>query len=361
MSIPELSRFIFMCSFIFRRYVKDKRPTISPNFNFLGQLLEYEQLLRESKSSLSQSSKKPCTIDLLSPPSPTTVSVNRRPTSIRGATTGRTLSLHSPTSAFARLNFTTTQPSPVVEESSPVSTTPCEDTDKTMSAAATVHELDDIIGLSQIPSTPLDQLDQINFTSCFACTDAVAPYASRGARPGAKRTLADDMVLSSSTEETLCSVADSSVVTLRSHGSLAKRQLVRPSSIAFSSLPASDADDHATNNFEGMDGSGCNVTTERIHQRKSRSLEDILNSPDERGTSNGAVRELDASGRLTSSRLPSAVDILGPSTCSENSSSLRWWPAVAAHGGEIQNESGGSVSSGSRNSLHGSVEIIEVS
>ena len=37
-----------MLSLVFR-YVKDKRPTISPNFNFLGQLLEFEKELKREK------------------------------------------------------------------------------------------------------------------------------------------------------------------------------------------------------------------------------------------------------------------------------------------------------------------------
>uniref|UniRef100_A0A672KJ24 protein-tyrosine-phosphatase n=1 Tax=Sinocyclocheilus grahami TaxID=75366 RepID=A0A672KJ24_SINGR len=31
------------------RFVKEKRPTISPNFNFLGQLLDFEKKLKSAK------------------------------------------------------------------------------------------------------------------------------------------------------------------------------------------------------------------------------------------------------------------------------------------------------------------------
>lgn len=49
LAIAYIMRHLDMTSDEAYRYVKDKRPTISPNFNFLGQLLEFEKDLKREK------------------------------------------------------------------------------------------------------------------------------------------------------------------------------------------------------------------------------------------------------------------------------------------------------------------------
>lgn len=57
--LPSLSKLI-SCLLLCNRYVKEKRVAISPNFNFLGQLLEYEQLMDREDSSNFTGSKRRC-------------------------------------------------------------------------------------------------------------------------------------------------------------------------------------------------------------------------------------------------------------------------------------------------------------
>nr|XP_022291637.1 uncharacterized protein LOC111102970 isoform X2 [Crassostrea virginica] len=54
LAIAYVMKHLHMSSDEAYRYVKDKRPTISPNFNFLGQLLEYEKFIKQEEEEQRQ-------------------------------------------------------------------------------------------------------------------------------------------------------------------------------------------------------------------------------------------------------------------------------------------------------------------
>ena len=399
--------------FNYSRYVKDKRPTISPNFNFLGQLWEYEKHLNESSSvkhstnnfSLEETfsmvrKRQPC-IDLMSPvspcigrPKPNFGSKNFMP---------RPMSLHSPTTALSKLTFN--QPSPVLEVPSPM-----ESPSSQVSNGVIVHAQTGLDGELNFAHLPITSLHQINFTPCFAGVEAdptnnksvISPMNNvdevASAKVSAKRPLFGNDNMDGPdwcpTNENKNQIPGSESVIMRFSESRPKRPLVRPNSIAFSSFPKMDFTVKVLDNVKNnaavstveqchLNGRSCCYNTEKgreVHSlsdenetwpaanevitengqrprdlcRKSRSLEDILNSPEEQECcKDSAVSGYEKPNKR--GRFPNALDMLGP-TVGQDPLHCRW------QGMSDRRMSSGSISSGgSHASLHGSVEFIEVS
>ena len=319
--------------------------------------------------------KKQCIEELRSPTSPTVatpkLSFVFKPPEERP-------NMPSPTTALARLKFD--QPSPIAERPSPI-----------MERPSPVSQGGSEMGFPSLPTTSLDKLA---FTPCATITPPLTLNITIN-KPlgGTKRPLALGV------EEATGASGSDPPVTLRSPETKSKRPLVRPNSIAFSSYPkfelggeggqrGGEVRSETRPRSPSLDppspaqrmetdrppvqmrqktpgsrisergglglglGLGLTLPFDGAHSfeqaRKSRSLEDILNSPDTENTGCGCP--------VRPRKLVQAADMFAPPGVLESVNSCR------RHGPADPHHSSSSISSsGSLNSLHGSLEIIQVS
>ena len=95
--------------------MKEKRPSISPNFNFLGQLVEFDSQLTNQRASTSLVPSSDVTYDVNSEAPERAPSPSKRPCMVnlsRGVQSQRSLTqragvvmVQSPTTALSRLQF----------------------------------------------------------------------------------------------------------------------------------------------------------------------------------------------------------------------------------------------------------------
>ena len=320
--------------------------------------------------------------------------------------TDTALSAQSPTTALAKLTFH--QPSPAAVSTNQVLPTP--GVDKLTN--------DNELPFPQLPTTSLDKL---NFTPCFTKDDASKQLflqqsvslskSCKSKTTATKRPLNDASARScvdgganapanaatslSNTNINSLSKTAQSQVRLRSPEARANRSVIRPNSIAFSTYPHFDFSStegasvvgicsattdtalsnahlqttdllltqakNCRNNWESAQqlsqkasaGAGVHEQSKSHGRKKSRSLEDILNSPNEE-VKCGCV----GVNRMYchSNRMLTAAEIFPQSMALENAHQCR------CRGADPQHQSSSSISSsGSHNSLQGSVEMIEVS
>lgn len=272
----------------------------------------------------------------------------------------------SPTTALAKLNF----------NASP-------STNKTLTPNRESKEF---------PKFPTTSLDELNFTPCLAKEELLARGGCVEMRPGhlpglkgqggTKRPLSTTVLEGKQADSAMVSGSDVQAVIMRSPELRAKRPLVRPNSIAFSSFPRMDltsahckmpmekaltptspvADEENRENTHPMPATAEQSSTWRhmppdtyasraIEQaRKSRSLEDIINSPDD-----DLMASTDTTAAKCGHHTIPASDLFSPPVGLEKAACLCRGPA------DPHQSSSSISSSGSHNSLHGSLEIIQVS
>ncbi|XP_064629678.1 dual specificity protein phosphatase 16-like [Lineus longissimus] len=379
LAIAYLMRYLKMSSDEAYKYVKDKRPTISPNFNFLGQLLEYEkQLKREASDNPHDSSqggqKRHCVEGA--------TSLQRRPAASTSRPTGFSnprfpvrsfedkATVSSPTTALSKLNFNPSTPE----------------------------------GATADLPYPTTSLDKLNFTPCFVKEDGSTSSGQKRSaavkRPLSLSSVPDVLHFEEKDPQITSSChSEKNEVVMRSPEARAKRPLKRPNSISFSSYPKFDFGNDQTvvdspeasqddsvpvvktlheslpcphpsrERLLGPEKMGlvplgtskkaetynCQSVKSCEQRRKSRSLDDILTSSDDDSPRNSCDCTV-IENNLKQSSGERSMDLFTGSI-----GGLEKLRCVGTTSTDPHQSSSSISSGGSHNSLHGSLELIPVS